>query len=392
MDKTNQGLNMKTIFLLLFGLQYTFANPIQTLISDTPINNHVEKTEKKFYKITLPKNKTLRVRLTNLQADVDLYVKKGERVRVQFNDCYSSKGRTSDEECLVTNEGESSQYTILVYGFRESDYRVNATIEDAEQITNLTKDIAIHDSVEYKGEKIYKYLIKKNKPTTVTLSDLTADADLRIKLGKRVNLNTFDCKSTNGGTKVDECTITSKKDDTLYIQVYGYRSANYSLKVSQEIASYVKNVCTNHIRDNKVICLEEYHRAYYMEEESNEHPMGYHLLHMFNTEKGKWREIAKKPFADEYTPTIEKLEDTPLILITTYFPHSSDAHIYYNTPQTNSFKEIFSLHQDDTIKIDSIKTINRGKVLSIKSYHNGSGENFDALYDIGHLPKITLIQ
>jgi len=393
---------------------------------------------------------------------------------------------------------------------------------------------------------------------------LTADADLRIKLGKRVNLNTFDCKSTNGGTKVDECTITSKTDDTLYIQVYGYRSANYSLKVSygltqeekdrlinkakeycqndhqeenrwteivcgefnnnpiaylvtnkslnysqsdsslyainltenresintiyknnhsidikqlsnsglvallssprryvktvsvynfygkrvlskefkepnpilnsvtskdsklfidytynfnsieyidtydihdtskitlishtkkdKDIADYVKNICTNHIRDNKVICLEEFNRAYYMEEESNENPMGYHLLHIVNTESSKWREVAKKPFGDEYTPTIKKLENTPLVLITTYHPHSSDAHIYYNDPKTNSFKDILSLHQDDSIKIDGIKTTNSGKVLSIKSHHDGSGENFDALYDIAHLPKISLLR
>jgi len=225
---------MKKIFFILLSVQLAFASTAQTLKSGETVNTSVKKTEKKFYKITVPKNKSVRVNVTELQADVDLYVKKGNEVRIRFNDCYSSNSNTENEECLLTNEGDTSEYTILVYGFKGSSYTLKATLDGAEEIQTLTSD-KIQDAVARGEGKQYKLTGKKGKAITVTLSDLTADADLRVKAGRKAGLRTFDCKSIKGGTNTDECTITPKEDGTVYVHVFGYRDASYSLKANQNV-------------------------------------------------------------------------------------------------------------------------------------------------------------
>jgi surface protein len=227
---------MKKLFFILLSIQLAFAVESQQLTSGETVNKSVKKTEKHYYKITVPKNKSIHVNLTNLEADVDLYVKKGNEVRIRLNDCYSSNSNTEKEECILTNEGKTSEYSILVYGFKESSYTLKTTIDGAEKIPTLT-DKTIQGSVGHKESNQYKFSAKKDKLITVTLSNLSADADLRIKAGRKAGLRTFDCKSTNGGTEKDECTITPKKNETIYVQVYGYKAANYSLKVTQKIAN-----------------------------------------------------------------------------------------------------------------------------------------------------------
>jgi surface protein len=223
---------MKKLLILPLFLQLLSAFESQALISGKEINHSIEKKEKQFYKITLPKNKTLRVNLTELEADIDLYIKKGNEARIRFNDCSSSNSKQKNEECILTNDGEDSQYTILVYGFQESTYRLKATIAETIEIPTITNEI-IQDSVGYKKSKQYKFLGKKGETYTTTLSHLSADADLRVRVGKRAGLHSFDCKSNNSKTKTDECSVTLKEDATIYVYVYGFRTADYKIGISK---------------------------------------------------------------------------------------------------------------------------------------------------------------
>ena len=209
--------------------QLLSATSVTPLSSGKAIDGFVKQKEKKYYNITVPNNKSIRVNLTPLDADVDLYVKKGNEVRVRFNDCFSSNSNTENEECIVTNEGKSSIYTILVNGFKESAFTLKASIEAAEEIPTLTSD-PIADAVEQKEGKQYRLEGKKGEPITVTLSDLTGNADLRVRVGRKAGLHSFNCKSINRGTKTEECVIKPKKDDMVYVHVYGRKAASYSLK------------------------------------------------------------------------------------------------------------------------------------------------------------------
>ncbi len=199
------------------------------LTSGKAIDGTVKEKEKKYYNITVPKNKSVRVNLTELEADIDLYIKKGNEVRVRFNDCYSSNSNTENEECIVSNEGESSIYTIMVNGFKQSAFTLKATVDGSEEIPTLSSD-PLADAIEKKEGKQYRVEGKKAETITVTLSDLTANADLRVRVGRKAGLHSFNCKSNNSGTKTEECVITPKKDATVYVHVYGYQASNYSLK------------------------------------------------------------------------------------------------------------------------------------------------------------------
>ncbi len=273
--------------------QLLSATSTQPLSSGKAIDGTVKQKEKKYYNITVPKNKSVRVNLTGLEADVDLYVKKGNEVRVRFNDCYSANSNTESEECVVTNEGESSIYTIMVNGFKASAYNLKATVEGAEEIPTLTSD-PIADAVQHKEGKQYKLDGKKGETITVTLSDLTADADLRVRVGRKAGLHSFNCKSNNGGTKTEECVITPKKDATVYVHVYGYQASNYSLKAVQGTTNpcisrdALNNKLLHHedVTDVNTSCITDMSRlSYYMDEEFNQDLSNWDVSNVTNMEE-----------------------------------------------------------------------------------------------------------
>jgi len=224
---------MKKLFYILYSIQFLFAtSAIQELTTDEPTQAYLIKGEKHYYGLSVPSNKSIHVTLTELESDIDLYVKKGDEVSISLNDCSSSSSKDKDEECILTNTGESSEYTILVYGFQEGRYTLQATIEDPEVIPTLT-DEALEDSVGYRESKQYQLSGKEGETITVNLYNLTADADLRININKKADLHSFVCKSTNGGTQTDTCSVTLTKDAIVYASVYGYESANYSINTTQ---------------------------------------------------------------------------------------------------------------------------------------------------------------
>ena len=129
---------MKKILFMLLSIQLLFSSPIQQLELDKIIKNRIEEKEKKYYKVTVPPNSILRVNLTDLEADIDLYVKKSNKVKLRFNDCHSSNTNTKDEECILLNKSNKySEYNILVYGFEESSYLLQTSLSKKESINSI---------------------------------------------------------------------------------------------------------------------------------------------------------------------------------------------------------------------------------------------------------------
>ena len=221
------------ITLIILSIQILFATGMEELLSSGDvINSSIEQKEKHYYKIKVPKNKSLDVELLNLTADIDLYVKAQKVPTLRVNDCYSSNSNLENETCTLNNSDEESYYYILVYGYEKGDYRLNVSVGELKKIDILTEE-------EVKGDiakgvtKDYKFSAKKGEKVTVKLYGLSADADLRLKVGRKANRHTFDCKSINGGTKDDICSLTLKEEAWVYVQVDGYKSANYSLKLEK---------------------------------------------------------------------------------------------------------------------------------------------------------------
>jgi len=64
------------------------------------------------------------------------------------------------------------------------------------------------------------------------ISNLSADADLYVKIGSEPTTSSKDCKSTNGSTTVDSCSVTLSEDANVYVGVYGYKEADYAVKAT----------------------------------------------------------------------------------------------------------------------------------------------------------------
>jgi surface protein len=229
---------MKKLLLLIITMQITlFAAPYIPINSGDVVEDHVDYLEKKYYELELGKTQTADIQLTDLNADIDLYVAINRRAAIRDNDCYSSNGDTTYEKCVLTStapEGKENSIIILVYGFKASNYKLKiSTREGGESIKEIS-DTPLSGHLKQGESEQYKFLAKKGETYTTTLFALSDDADLRVRVGRKAGLHSFDCKSTNGGTKTDECSVTLTKDDTVYVHLYGYKSANYQINVLQK--------------------------------------------------------------------------------------------------------------------------------------------------------------
>ena len=227
---------MKKLLFLLVTIQISlFAKPFIPLKSGDTVEGHVNYLEKKYYELEVYKEQTVTIKLTNLTADVDMYIGTNYKPKIRSNDCYSSNSNRENEECILTvpapYAGKSTSIIVMVYGFKESNYKLEVISKDgAEALPELSSTPL--DGTVSKGEgKQYKFLGKKGEEYTTALFNLSADADLRVSIGRRAGLRTFTCKSIFGGTTNDKCTITLKEDAPVYVQVYGYRAASYKIEV-----------------------------------------------------------------------------------------------------------------------------------------------------------------
>jgi len=80
------------------------------------------------YQITSSASDTeLVVELTNLSADVDLYVREGSLPTSGEYDCRPYEGGTTPEACTMTNSGATAWY-IAVHGYHAGSYTITGTL------------------------------------------------------------------------------------------------------------------------------------------------------------------------------------------------------------------------------------------------------------------------
>jgi len=287
----------KLILLGATTLQMVLAGVTTTPITSGEIvSKNIEQKEKQYYKLTLPstKDKSIKIKLFQLDADLDLYVKSGSLPTIKKNDCYSANGKTKNEECSynIHDYGENkNEVYIMVYGFRSSSYKLVAEIEEKEKIALLkppfygtvTKNEINQFYIQ--GTQDSKYSIK------LETLDNGGDADLRVKVGKKATFQTFDCKSTRGGKKIDECVIKVNVDNSpyldahkVYIQTNGYKSTRYKLSVTpiyeyfpteKELINEARKKCQDNqsIKDGySILCSDEKDIAYIIYTDTNAGP------------------------------------------------------------------------------------------------------------------------
>jgi len=414
---------MKKLLLLILTLQVTlFATGFQDgqyvqITENESIDGHVDHLEKKYYHIKLSnKEHTVTVKLTGLDADIDMYLGIDNKPRIRSNDCYSSNGKTKDEECIISipsTKNESTSLIIMVYGFKTSDYKLEVSTKDGlEKIQEIS--YATYSYYVEKGESDnYKFFAKKGETYITKITGLSADVDLRVKIGKKANKHTFDCKSTNGGTKTDQCSVTLKEDSWVYVNVDGYRTARYLLNTdldeqntNKKLLNETLNQCLTIKKDTSdIFCMNDENMAYFLyNRQYNED----HYVKLYRVDTAlKTIEFVQK-IKVENPPTnfaffIDKLENTNLIGVKTTIGNEL-ARDYYTFYNNKTFKKVSTLdfsdmreHDDDYKFLLSMKTINNGQQLEVKYEYSdysytGDITKHKSIYNIEQNPdKITFV-
>ena len=338
----------KLLLTIILTMQTLFATGVtQELNSGDITENYIVQKEKQYFKIKVPKNRSLRVDLTNLSADVDLYVKRDKLPTIRSNDCYSSNSKTSNEECILNNTDKASFYYILVYGFKTANYKLSTFVEKLEEIPILSHE-EIQDSVKKGESKNYKIPAKKGETIKVKLYNLTADADLRLKIGRKANRHTFDCKSTNGRTKDEICHLTLKEDGDVYVQVDGYRSANYSLSLVTATDDFPRKVLngSTHPEDGvRVKYTKDKTKAYIFVDKKSTY---------FQKHKG----VTSVDISDKEHPVI-MMHSTTVYLNPTDFYITENGNILVFT-YTNTHQYMGTLNLNNLVLVDNVMITHEG--------------------------------
>jgi len=207
----------------------TESNPVNVLAFDTPVNASVAKGQFEYYKISAMNEQVLNAEISNLAADADIYLKVGSKPTTSIFDCKSTNGGTTNDSCSLTMNADADVY-LAVHGYQATDYRLNVT--GTESIVSLTSGVGISKNIQQGKDVFYKISGLQGQQVEVILDNLSNDADLSTREVSKPTDTTFDCKSSNGGTTTDSCTLTFTQNAELYIRIYGYRTSDYRIKAT----------------------------------------------------------------------------------------------------------------------------------------------------------------
>lgn len=219
------------------------------LASGQAVDDNLSLKEWRFYTIdSSASDEQLTVNLTNLSADIDLYVRAGSRPSGATDqggvyDCESIYGGTSSEQCQLDINGEERWY-IGLYGYRASNYRLMATFESegggGDDITPLVPGSQINSNLSLREWKYYSVDVPANKSRLeVQLSGLSADIDLYVRQNQKPSGTVaeggqYDCGSYAGGTSTEQCELNDAQGKQYIIGIYGYRASTYNLKATTD--------------------------------------------------------------------------------------------------------------------------------------------------------------
>lgn len=219
------------------------------ITSEQAVDDSLSLREWHYYTIdSSASDEQLTVNLTNLSADIDLYVRAGSRPSGATDqggvyDCESIYGGTSSEQCQLDISGEERWY-IGLYGYRASTYRLTATLSTddggGDQITPLVPGNQLDSTLSLREWKYYSVDVPANQSRLeVRLSGLTADIDLYVRQDQKPSGTVaeggqYDCGSFAGGVTTESCELNNAAGNRYIVGIYGYRASAYSLKATTD--------------------------------------------------------------------------------------------------------------------------------------------------------------
>jgi len=197
-------------------------------------NGTLAKNEFVKYKLRGYHSRPVNIRLYDLTADLDLYVKHNGVVDKTKYDCRPWFSRRKPEECHINFKNDGSLYTVGVRGYNAGSFKLEVSYENIKDISVNDVD---NDYIELKSWKYYKIKGHKAGQNLVAqLRNLSNDIDLYVKKGSKPTVSSYECRSWKSGRANEECKISVTKDsEAIYIGVRGYAAGSYELSLDKDI-------------------------------------------------------------------------------------------------------------------------------------------------------------
>ncbi len=183
--------------------------------------------------------RTATVTMSGLTGDGDLYLKLGAQADDSTFDCKSDAGGTSTESCTLAVP-ENATLHIAMHGWAATDFSLSTSASDTGGGgggSTTGGELAAGESASGSAglKEWHHYTLTPAataRSVTATLNGLTADGDLYLRLGSQNDGSTFDCRSDNGGTSQESCTVDVAANETLHIGVHGWQATDYALSTT----------------------------------------------------------------------------------------------------------------------------------------------------------------
>jgi len=243
---------MKNLIILMLSINILFAEVVD-LVSGIGVPDSVVKNEMKVYKIAGEAGENVDSIMSALTDDGDLYVRIGLAPTRQEFDCRSIHSARRSEDCSVTLVNSGDVY-IGVFGYKATTFNIKATVGGVNNdVVTLTSNISVNGELAQGAMKHYKLLASNGDTVESVLNNLNADADIYVKIGSKATSESYDCKSTNGGTNEDRCSVLLLADTEVFIGVYGYRATTYTIRGLKKVVADKVIKLTSEVSVNGVV-------------------------------------------------------------------------------------------------------------------------------------------
>ncbi|MFK7863754.1 MAG: M35 family metallo-endopeptidase [Pseudohongiellaceae bacterium] len=201
----------------------------QTLTLNSAITGTVEEGEWAYYQVT----GATQIQLSELSADLDLYVSRTGTPSESNYDCRPYSAGTAAENCSLTAEGVSY---IGINGFDGGSFSLLATaarVDSGSESQTLSLGQAVSGSLAV-GEWAY---YEVEDATEVSLFAITSDLDLYVSLSGQPSETNYTCRPFIPGDNIENCSVSDR--GRIFIGVKAFDAGSYSLVATNSSAQNV---------------------------------------------------------------------------------------------------------------------------------------------------------
>lgn len=233
---------------LFHGTATSASSSATNLDSGQSVSDYVSKGSWKNYKIQASSSHDeVKVELTNLSDDLDLYVRRGSQPTKTKYDCRPYYSRDSSETCTLDNSGSNTWY-IAVHGYNAGTFKVEATLSggsdsDSGIITTLSSGQRVSGYVSKGSWKNYKIQASSSdSELKVDLTNLSDDVDLYVRKGSLPDTIRYDCRPYFSRTSSETCELDNSGNNTWYIGLRGFKAGSFKVKATLAQANLPGNI------------------------------------------------------------------------------------------------------------------------------------------------------